>query len=144
MGRVYRSACAAAAQAGLDEDELQGIEGTGSDGAVTKADVEAYLEGRGDGEDGLPTKEDLIRKELAEGLSNDEIGVLVRETLGEDTPWSNGYVSWTVGNERRSHTDWWQAQGPRIVVERGVKPGDLSEEALKVARETYGEDAEDA
>lgn len=50
MSRIYQSARDAAERAGLDDDELRAIEGTGSDGAVTRADVGAYLAGERVGE----------------------------------------------------------------------------------------------
>ena len=132
--RIYASAQKLADAEDLDLEALMEagqLEGTGSGDAVTKTDVEAYLEDHA-AED-LPSKEDLIRRGLAEGLSNDEIGQLVRATLGETTPWENGYVSWTIGNERRQHTEWWQEHGPRVVRDRGVKPGKLEVQAEDVA-----------
>lgn len=146
MGRIYRSAKKLARRSGMDEDELQDLveqgvlEGSGKGGAVTKEDLQEYLEGS---QDHGPSKEDLIRRGLAEGRTNEEIGELVHEVLGDDVPWQNGFVSWTIGNERRNETDWWMDYGPRVVVERGVKAGPLDDEALKEAREKYGEDESD-
>lgn len=117
--RIYQSA-----QKLINEHDLDParIDGSGSGGAITKADVEAHL---ASDLDELPSKEDLIRRGLAEGMTNDEIGELVRTIHGEETKWDAGRVSWTIGNERRTHTDWWKAHGPRVVEDRGVKPGEL-------------------
>lgn len=46
MPRIYKSARRAAREAGIDEEGLQAVEGSGLEGAVTKNDVEVYLDGQ--------------------------------------------------------------------------------------------------
>lgn len=61
------------------------------------------------------------------GETNAEIEARVQRALGADEH-PSGRVGWTVGNERRQHTDWWREFGPKVVEDRGVNPGQLEGE----------------
>jgi len=113
--RIYKGAQALIDEHGLDSEK---ISGTGSNGAVTKSDVEAYLVELEN--DSKPSAQAIIRAGLEQDLSNAEIIQTVKEAY-PDSNIKPGWVAWTIGNERRRETDWWKQYGPQIVEERGVK-----------------------
>lgn len=100
MSRIYESARKAAARAGLDEADLEAVEGTGSDGA----DVDAYLRGE---QEATPTQHAMILAGVLEGLSNQEIVERVKE-IHPGSAIKPGHVSWAIGHERRRGSEWWE------------------------------------
>jgi len=115
MTRIYEAAQELINEYGIDPKK---ISGTGSGGAITKDDVEKYLEALETAS--LPSQQDIIRAGLEKGLSNAEIVVNVKE-LYPDSQIRNGWIAWTIGNERRRETGWWEKFGPAIAEQRGVK-----------------------
>lgn len=115
--RIYKSAKALINEHDLDPEK---IPGSGSGGAITKADVETYLEEIEDDGSGSLSQQDIIRAGLEKGLSNAEIVENVREAF-PDSEIEPGWVSWTIGNERRRETEWWQEFGEKVAEDRGVK-----------------------
>lgn len=117
--RIYKSAQALIDQHDIDPAD---IDGTGSGGAITKADVKGYLESRKSDSGGGSNRsqQDVIRAGLEQGLSNKEIVQNVKAEF-PDSGITRGDVSWTIGNERRNETDWWAEYGPKVVEDRGVK-----------------------
>ncbi|HKK09041.1 MAG TPA: E3 binding domain-containing protein [Gemmatimonadota bacterium] len=120
--RIYKSAQKVIDAYGADAIDLDAIEGTGKDGAITKADVEAFLaDPPKDAK--TPTAQDIIRAGLARGHDNATIEAAVLEVHPDSKIRDHGagWVGWTIGNERRKNSDWWQKHGPKVVEDRDVK-----------------------
>lgn len=115
--RIYESARALAEERGVDPDA---VEGTGKGGAVTKADVERYIES---GAASPPSQQEITRRGLAAGLTNEEIVAEILE-VHPDSKVKPSHVAWTIGNERRRGTAWWREHGPAIAAARGVRLDD--------------------
>lgn len=69
--------------------------------------------------DDPPSQQDLIRAGLVEGLSNPEIRDRVLEVY-PDSKMKPEHVSWTIGNERRNETEWWETHKERL---KELRPG---------------------
>jgi pyruvate/2-oxoglutarate dehydrogenase complex dihydrolipoamide acyltransferase (E2) component len=78
----FASPAAEEAAEGLSDEDLEQIEGTGTDGKITKGDVEAFLDdedGDGDPDDSGPAGE---RIDSLKGVKRDQLVVLEPLTHG--------------------------------------------------------------
>jgi len=114
--RIYQSAVKAAEAAGISREDLERLVEKGaiaqSGKGVSGSDVEEYL-AAGPDDDHKPPQQDLIRAGLLEGLTNEEIRDRVLEVY-PDSAIKPAHVSWTLGNERRNSSAWWQKHRQRI------------------------------
>lgn len=103
MARIYKAAAALIAEAGLTDEQVGQIEGTGAKGAIGTEDVRAFL---AKGSKSL-TQQDIIRDGLMKGRTPDEIVEDVLKVF-PDSKIKKAHISWTKGNEKRKDSDWWK------------------------------------
>lgn len=111
---------ARAKDSGISYSDLEPIEAGGKTPAKADWVHTIQLAGARAGEaDELPSQQDLIRVGLLEGLTNPEIRDRMLEVY-PDSAMKPEHVSWTIGNERRNETDWWETHKERL---KEVRPG---------------------
>jgi hypothetical protein len=76
------------------------------------------------GKEKVPSAQDLIRAGLAAGETNEEIRDRVLKVHPDSKIQKNptGWVGWTIGQERKKGSPWWQEHGKKVAEDRGVAP----------------------